>query len=51
MRDKIRLVSEEGTGTFYTTRKNKKKTPDKLRKKKFDKKLGRHCMFKEQKIS
>mgnify|MGYP002653141380 CR=1 FL=1 len=28
-RDKIRLISSEGTGHFYTTDKNKKNTPDK----------------------
>ncbi len=51
MRDLIRLMSEEGTGFFYTTTKNKKKSPDKLRLKKYDPKLGRHCWFKEQKIT
>ncbi len=49
-RIKIRLVSEEGTGYFYTTTKNKKTTPKKLRFKKYDAKLRRHCWFKESKI-
>lgn len=49
-RDLIRLVSEEGTGEFYTTDKNKSNTPDKLRFKKYDKKLRRHVWFKEAKI-
>ncbi|MCL2326120.1 MAG: 50S ribosomal protein L33 [Proteobacteria bacterium] len=50
VRDKIRLVSEAGTGYFYTTTKNRKKTPDKLRFKKYDPKAGRHVWFKEAKI-
>ena len=49
-REKIRLVSEEGTGTFYTTTKNKRTMTGKFSIKKFDKKLGKHCMFKEAKI-
>ena len=49
-RIKIRLVSEEGTGYFYTTTKNKKTMPGKLRLKKYDAKLRKHVMFKESKI-
>ena len=49
-REKIRLVSEEGTGTFYTTTKNKRTMTGKFSIKKFDKKLGKHCMFKAAKI-
>ena len=30
MREKIKLVSSAGTGHFYTTDKNKTKTPDKI---------------------
>ena len=36
VREKIRLNSSAGTGHFYTTTKNKRTTPDKLEKKKFD---------------
>jgi len=36
VRELIRLVSEEGTGYFYTTTKNKRTKPDKLRLKKYD---------------
>lgn len=58
MRDIIKLVSEEGTGTFYTTTKNKKTMTTKMRMKKFDPKaknqktgrLGAHVYFKEEKI-
>tara|TARA_Y100001934_G_C11942201_1_gene580756 strand:- start:415 stop:621 length:207 start_codon:yes stop_codon:yes gene_type:complete len=46
----IRLVSEEGTGYFYTTSKNKRTTPEKLRMKKYDPKVRKHVWFKESKI-
>ena len=49
-RIKIRLVSEAGTGYFYTTTKNKKTTPKKLSFKKYDPKARKHVMFKESKI-
>lgn len=47
---KIRLNSEEGTGTFYVTKKNPRTMTEKMRKRKYDKKLKRHCMFVEGKI-
>ncbi|MBU2785694.1 MAG: 50S ribosomal protein L33 [Acidithiobacillus ferriphilus] len=50
MRDKIKLVSTAGTGHFYTTTKNKKTKPDKLEMKKFDPKLRKHVMYREDKI-
>ncbi len=50
MRDKIKLVSEAGTGYFYTTTKNKKTTTDKLRFKKYDPKARKHVWFKESKM-
>ncbi len=50
MRDKIKLVCEEGTGEYYTTAKNKKNTPEKLRFKKYSRKLRKHVWFKEDKI-
>jgi len=49
-RELIRLVSTEGTGYFYTTTKNKQRTPGKLRMKKYDPKLRKHVEFKESKI-
>ena len=49
-REKIKLVSTEGTGEYYTTVKNKKNTTDKLRIKKYDKKLRKHVEFKEEKV-
>jgi large subunit ribosomal protein L33 len=50
MRDKIKLVSTADTGFFYTTDKNKKTTPDKLEKKKYDPVVRKHVVFKESKI-
>ena len=49
MRDKIRLVSSNGTGYFYTTTK----TNVLCRKngnQKFDPKIRQHVIFKEAKI-
>ena len=50
MRDKIRLVSTEGTGHFYTTTKNKRLHPEKVEVKKFDPKARKHTIYKEAKI-
>ena len=50
MRDKIKLVSTADTGYYYTTDKNKKNTPDKMEKKKYDPVVRKHVVFKESKI-
>ena len=50
MRDKIKLVSSAGTGHFYTTKNNKKTTPDKLEFKKYDPVVRKHVIYKESKI-
>lgn len=50
MRDKIKMVSTADTGFYYTTDKNKKTTPDKLEKKKYDPVVRKHVIFKESKI-
>jgi len=50
MRDKIKLVSSEGTGHFYTTTKNKKNMPEKMEIKKYDPVVRRHVIYKEAKI-
>jgi large subunit ribosomal protein L33 len=50
MRDKIRLVSSEGTGHFYTTTKNKRLHPEKMEVKKYDPKARKHTIYKEAKI-
>jgi large subunit ribosomal protein L33 len=50
MRDKIKLISTEGTGHFYTTTKNKKNMPEKMEIKKFDPVVRKHVIYKEGKI-
>jgi large subunit ribosomal protein L33 len=47
---KIRLVSEEGTGFFYVTKKNSRTMTDKFSVRKYDPKARKHVMFKEAKI-
>lgn len=47
-RDKIKLVSSENTGVFYTS--SKKKGEEKLQLKKYDRKLRKHVTFKESKL-
>ena len=49
-REPIRLVSTADTGFFYTTSKNRKRTPDKLVLKKYDPVVRKHVEFKESKI-
>ena len=49
-RDKIRLVSSEGTGHFYTNEKNKKNMHGKMEIKKYDPVARKHVMYKEAKI-
>lgn len=49
-RDKIKLVSSAGTGHFYTTTKNNRKSPDKLEIKKYDPKVRKHVMYRESKM-
>jgi large subunit ribosomal protein L33 len=46
----IKMVSSAGTGTFYTTRKNSRKTTDKMTLRKYDPKIRKHVEFKEAKI-
>ena len=47
---KIRLVSEEGTGYFYVTKKNTRTMTEKLSVRKYDPKARKHVMFKEARI-
>ena len=47
---KIKLVSTAGTGYFYTTKKNPRKTTEKLALRKYDPKARKHVEFKEAKI-
>lgn len=46
----VKLVSDAGTGFFYTTTKNQKNTPDKLVLSKYDPVVRQHVLFTEQKI-
>ena len=50
MREKIKLVSSEGTGHYYTTTKNKRTKPEKIEMKKYDPVVRKHVMYKEAKI-
>ena len=50
IREKIKLVSSAGTGHFYTTTKNKRTMPEKLKMKKFDPVVRQHVLYKEAKI-
>ncbi|MEL0199067.1 MAG: 50S ribosomal protein L33, partial [Gammaproteobacteria bacterium] len=43
-------VSSAGTGHFYTTDKNKTSTPDKIEMMKFDPKIRKRVIYKEEKI-
>ena len=47
---KIRLVSEEGTGYFYVTKKNPRTKTEKMSLKKYDPVARKHVEFKETKI-
>ena len=49
-RENIKLVSSAGTGHYYTTDKNKRRTPDKLEMKKFDPVIRKHVLYTEAKI-
>lgn len=49
-RELIKLVSSEGTGTFYTTKINKRTMTGKLKRKKYDRKLRKHVWFTQDKI-
>jgi large subunit ribosomal protein L33 len=46
----IKLMSTEGTGFYYVTKKNARKNTDKMQMRKYDPILRRHVMFKEEKI-
>jgi large subunit ribosomal protein L33 len=49
----VHLVSSEGTGFFYTVRRNKKKKPGmtKLKQRKYDPIARKHVLFEEKKLS
>ncbi|WP_455478412.1 50S ribosomal protein L33 [Bartonella sp. B10] len=47
---KIKLLSTEGTGFFYVTKKNSRTMTDKMCKRKYDPVAKKHVEFKETKI-
>ncbi len=47
---KIKLVSSEGTGFFYVTKKNPRTKTEKLSFRKYDPVARKHVEFKEAKI-
>ena len=47
---KIKLLSEEGTGAFYVTKKNARTKTEKFEFRKYDPVARKHVMFKETKI-
>lgn len=49
MRDKVKLQSTE-SDYFYTTDKNKRTKPDKLKLRKYDPILRKHVIFEEEKL-
>lgn len=46
----IKLLSTADTGYFYVTKKNPRKKPEKLQKRKYDPVVRKHVLFKETKI-
>jgi large subunit ribosomal protein L33 len=46
----IRLVSSEGTGYFYVTKKNTRNATGKMKMRKYDPVLRKHVDFLEAKI-
>jgi large subunit ribosomal protein L33 len=49
-REKIKLESSAGTGHFYTTTKNRTRTPDKLEFRKYDPVVRKHVVYTETKL-
>ncbi len=47
---KIKLVSTEGTGYFYVTKKNPRTKTEKFEFMKYDPVVRKRCIFKEAKI-
>jgi large subunit ribosomal protein L33 len=47
----FKLVSSEGTGVYYVAGRNTKKLPQKLKFRKYDKKLRKHVIFEEKKLT
>ncbi len=50
VRVNVKLKSSAGTGHFYTTNKNKRNTPEKLKMKKYDPVARKHVEYTEDKL-
>lgn len=50
VKNEIRLVSTEGTGYFYITKKNTKTHTEKMKVRKYDRKARKHVEFTEKPI-
>ncbi|QCI26625.1 50S ribosomal protein L33 [Buchnera aphidicola (Thelaxes californica)] len=48
-REKIKLLSTKSKH-FYTTTKNKRNTPEKIKLKKYDPFIRKHCLYNEIKL-
>lgn len=46
----IKLVSTAGTGYFYVKKKNPRKQTEKMQFMKYDAKVRKHVLFKEEKL-
>jgi large subunit ribosomal protein L33 len=49
-REKIKLISSSNTGHFYTTTKNKRNKPEKIKIKRYDPVIRQHVFYTETKI-
>ncbi|WP_343126592.1 50S ribosomal protein L33 [Buchnera aphidicola] len=49
-REKIKMISSKKSGHFYTTTKNKRNKPEKLKLKKYDPIIKKHVLYIEKKI-
>ncbi|MCZ6587389.1 MAG: 50S ribosomal protein L33 [Alphaproteobacteria bacterium] len=46
----VKLVSSADTGYYYVTKKNPRNMPDKIELKKYDPRVRKHVLFKEEKM-
>lgn len=46
----IKLVSSADTGYYYVAKKNPRQMPDKIELKKYDPRVRKHVLFKEEKM-
>jgi large subunit ribosomal protein L33 len=46
----IKLLSTEGTGSFYVAKKNPRTKTTKMERRKYDPRIRKHVLFKEARI-